>query len=843
MNSSCHARPDWMMLHSLPHGFLATVSTRFRAYRPASGFFLKASCTAIPHPADKDFDVVVLPPRSMPCKIIGIPGRFRIELFGRSVTKQNEVLTNGAPSYRQEAGGGEGARPHVGPRAGGEETVGCHRAGIERDYRSYRPMPIPCLAWQRPGAEVRVAFERPGSQEYILPLSTIRDMIKLPPQDAHHYRGLTLAQVRGTTYSIFNVADDLGLAAVKTPELSIAIVESGTAKPSIGSHSMLLTGEQEGGLRFRPPWAQLAAWLRAAWNAGLKLPRVRAMLRRKPAVSDSEARAWNETLGQVIADLDLLNRNTEQDFLRIGGKLGEFIEAVSLISSQLTGLVNLISGGEGFNTSQALANALECFLEMRTRYAERNGGLAGMRQEAARFRETLTGFQKTVVAFQVIGVLTQIETARLGSAGADFSHLAGDVKLLAGQVQAKVESALEIGELLIPPIESAIQNIAAFEQDQMKDLAGALASLAAFREIQNRARDSSIRLGARFEVISAAFKKLIVSIQFHDITRQQVEHVIEVLRRISSEWERENGCGRRGFASVLALQSAQLADAAERFAASVASVANNLDDIATQIVEAAAESRSLSGSSEDQRNTFFLQMEHGCIAILGDLRHLKDADSATLITSSGLHQTIARMRGSIEDIQATEIQMHRMALNASIRASDIGAPGDALGFLAGSMLDGASESRQRSESLQEALGSMSEATLRLAGQNGTDVADRSARHDAVLSGVVTAVAGLHSSGERSIVQIAAIIAAGTQLRESLSATRDGFSVGGAFDEAVSRARGMLKEIAPKEIEEKTQSGLSHDAETPEVGMADFAMHYTMQSELDVDTPLTSQLCR
>jgi hypothetical protein len=42
-----------------------------------------------------------------------------------------------------------------------------------------------------------------------------------------------------------------------------------------------------------------------------------------------------DRLDQVIADLDLLNRSTERDFLRIGGKLGEFIEGVSAISSDL----------------------------------------------------------------------------------------------------------------------------------------------------------------------------------------------------------------------------------------------------------------------------------------------------------------------------------------------------------------------------------------------------------------------------------------------------------------------------------------------------------------------------
>jgi two-component system, chemotaxis family, sensor kinase CheA len=69
-----------------------------------------------------------------------------------------------------------------------------------------------------------------GGQEYILPLSSIRDMVKLPPQEAHEYGGLTLAQVRGTIYPIFSLAEMLGLVPAKAPELSVAIVEAGTVK-------------------------------------------------------------------------------------------------------------------------------------------------------------------------------------------------------------------------------------------------------------------------------------------------------------------------------------------------------------------------------------------------------------------------------------------------------------------------------------------------------------------------------------------------------------------------------------------------------------------------------------
>jgi two-component system chemotaxis sensor kinase CheA len=75
-----------------------------------------------------------------------------------------------------------------------------------------------------------------GTQEYILPLSNIRDMVKLPPQEVHRYRGLTLAQVRGTTYSVFSLAALLGLDSAPstghgtTEELSVVIVEAGAVR-------------------------------------------------------------------------------------------------------------------------------------------------------------------------------------------------------------------------------------------------------------------------------------------------------------------------------------------------------------------------------------------------------------------------------------------------------------------------------------------------------------------------------------------------------------------------------------------------------------------------------------
>jgi two-component system chemotaxis sensor kinase CheA len=69
-----------------------------------------------------------------------------------------------------------------------------------------------------------------GGQEYILPLSSTRDMIKLRPEEAHECCGITLARVRGTVYPLFSLAELLGLVPAKSRELSVAIIEAGTVK-------------------------------------------------------------------------------------------------------------------------------------------------------------------------------------------------------------------------------------------------------------------------------------------------------------------------------------------------------------------------------------------------------------------------------------------------------------------------------------------------------------------------------------------------------------------------------------------------------------------------------------
>jgi len=69
-----------------------------------------------------------------------------------------------------------------------------------------------------------------GGQEYILPLTAIRDMVKIPAADTHCYSGHRMARIRGEVYSLFSLAEIFGLPAQSADELSIAVIDSGKVR-------------------------------------------------------------------------------------------------------------------------------------------------------------------------------------------------------------------------------------------------------------------------------------------------------------------------------------------------------------------------------------------------------------------------------------------------------------------------------------------------------------------------------------------------------------------------------------------------------------------------------------
>jgi methyl-accepting chemotaxis protein len=548
---------------------------------------------------------------------------------------------------------------------------------------------------------------------------------------------------------------------------------------------------------------------------------------------DSLRTAWTQTLVSIIADLEDLNGDTEQEFLRIGGEVAEFIGTVNRMSSDLSALAHLVSGEQGQRASEALTAVLERSRQMSERSEEGGRLLGKMQQQAGRFRQTLSQFSSTVATFHSLGLLTRIETARLGNAGADFGNLAEEVRLLARNVQTGVEISLDTAGELIPRIESALQEVSGLQQGQAKNLPHVISqvadSLTSFREMQHEARDASLRLGAEYAGISESFNRLIVSMQFNDITRQQLEHVIEVLKHFGAGVGNPDGASlleSAGAAGALELQSAQMANAGDKFSTSVASIARSLDEVSAHVVHMVEEGSGLSGLSG--KSSSLRQMERGCSAILSGLTQCAGADAATRRTSDGLSEKIVRMRDSIEEIRTIEMQMRRIAMNARISAEHLGPAGEALSALANSIKQRATESRQGSDALLETLGQMRDAVQQLAEHAGPESAHMEAQ-DESLERMRIAVAELRSSQESTARQVAQIADLGDGLCRGIRAARAHFSIGARFAEVVGRTRERLKKV----IDEIQASGFTEGDESSALALAKLAGRYTMQEQRDI----------
>ena len=536
-------------------------------------------------------------------------------------------------------------------------------------------------------------------------------------------------------------------------------------------------------------------------------------------------------LDRVIADLETLNHSTERDFLEVGGKLMEFRSAARRMASDLSAITELISGEHGRNASHALAKMLEHSKAMDARIEQRGQELGEVRDLSNQIRQAFRGLPNTVSVFRTLCTLTRIETSRLGGVAADLGDLAAEVGPLSESIQSSGGGVLEASHQLDRDVRSAIRSGAELRARQLQELpaliAGVIESLRSFEERKEQAALASARQAAQHASVCRAMDDVAGSIQFHDITRQQIEHVLEALRQLSSQWK---GCRGKtgalplGVRAIPALQSSQLSDAAGIFAASVERLQSDLGSIAAEIEEMADASRSLMGLSGGERDSFFARMEGQFAAILKILANCTTAQSELESTADSLQKAIASMRHSVAEIRATEIRIHRISINATIRATHLGVPGLALNVIAGVMQRLALDSSRITEEVSGLLVAMSEAAGRV--PNGSGVESVTGQ---VATEMQQAVGELHASSESSFQLVNGIAALGARLAGDIGAVRNAFSAGRLFASVTRKACAHLQAIAAQFGPAPLDSSGTHRSRELET----LASHYTMQRERDV----------
>jgi methyl-accepting chemotaxis protein len=365
-------------------------------------------------------------------------------------------------------------------------------------------------------------------------------------------------------------------------------------------------------------------------------------------------------------------------------------------------------------------------------------------------------------------------------------------------------------------------------------VAGVTDALGAIEERRELAYRTSVDQAAQYRATGEAIAKLVTSLQIHDITRQQIEHVTDALEQLLPKVPSPLP---RSATPVLALQAQQLWSASQVFAASIRQIESELDDIAARAQEMAEASRTLVEASGDERNPFIERMESYFKAIVEAAAGFDQEWLEMQAIATGLEETTERMRAAIAEIRRIEIQIQRIAINAAIGAIHVGSSGQALSVIAEVMQSLAQESNENTERAAVALDEMSRAILRASeGETApSGIAAPAPDPNDALGSLQSALDDLRASTGAGYARVHQIAAAGTQLSNAIATLRGGFSAGALFREVVQRVHGDLDRIVEEAFPETSaEHQAAHSQE-----LASLAKRYTMQRERDVHESLVN----
>jgi hypothetical protein len=533
---------------------------------------------------------------------------------------------------------------------------------------------------------------------------------------------------------------------------------------------------------------------------------------------------WIDELYSVVSQLSDLNRGTEADFLAIGNKLAGFLSAARVISSEIHGVTDSLLGETGNNTCQALLSVLNAGRQM-ARHAAATNELTKARDSVGRIRAELRGLERLAPSFAVIATLAQIETAHLGSAGLNLGHLADEFRTAGESIRARVEQVLDGAALLEKRIETSLAEASELDQRSLKALPPLLAAaeeaLAEFRARQQQGSVTATDLARQSDVFLKAIGDIVTSIQFHDITRQQVEHVMDALRGLG-ETSPANACPPALAAAVIELQLAHLSSAASAFAGAMKQMDQRLETIAGQINQMVAESGALLSTADNGEASFYLQMETCFRAIADAAIGYKALDQQKRATIDDLLHTLEGLDESVRDIDAIRLRLKWLALNAGINAVHIGFAGEPLEAVAAAMHRLLGECEASSDGAEMAIRSIA-GTIRA--ELETVEAPFVVVGERLSDQLRTQIQELHTLDERTAARTRKITTIASGLSADVGVLRQTPSAERLFTSVTDHCSEVLYKI--KERAAGEAGPIDHDA------LTEFKRRYTMRAEHDI----------
>ncbi|MCX5815097.1 MAG: methyl-accepting chemotaxis protein [Proteobacteria bacterium] len=455
---------------------------------------------------------------------------------------------------------------------------------------------------------------------------------------------------------------------------------------------------------------------------------------------------------QYAEELKALNRSTENDFLSIGAGMNGVFSRATKISRTANSSVELITSDKVSEDTERLHSAFEMIKE-RLQYSElklNNSStvLQKMLDIGKNTNVPLDIFKRIVKHLRVLSVATKIENARLASSDNSFNILADDIEKLSVVIDSKTADIHKGLSLLQEEVRQVLYRMFSYKDSKNEITHAVLDSITADLQMlsEKRIQSSGVvqRLAIQSEQVSSDISEVVSSLQVHDITRQQIEHVTDIFDEVCLAATNEDSNGNvciYAIRDIGELQIQQLENAKNEFISAVNRIIESLGGLTNRVLEMSEEVAKLNNVAGGGSTSFMSELGRSISTITTSFNKNKELDNELSDAVRSVSDTIRELSVFVNDIEEIGSEIELIAINAQIKAAHAGEKGAALSVLAEAIRTLSYSARGQTLAITAILKSISDAARELEKDgSGTDSENYGKTED--ITGIME---GLHVS--------------------------------------------------------------------------------------------------
>ena len=549
---------------------------------------------------------------------------------------------------------------------------------------------------------------------------------------------------------------------------------------------------------------------------------------------------WSSCLTPTIQILQRLAGSTEDQFLELGGKLQDFAIRSSKISSVSNELVELVAGSESSQLTERLRHLfsdMNNYLEqVNTQGTQSCSTLEQIMVQLDKVIQPLEGFQKMDKALRMLSISTKIESARLGDLGAGFTTLAMDVEKLSQTVSEKSAGIMIQRQALAQLISSNLQMVRTTEEhhytDAHKILTAVGNNLETLSDLNTTCSATGNQVALISDQISSDIGAVVASMQFHDITRQQIEHVIEALEKLlqhtcNNTVPNDDTCPAvvAEIGDICELQTAQTRHAADQLSKATNTILDSLRDIGAKQTQISLElQQTLMGNADSAETSLLETMEKEMHQVTLILQNCEKADRELSTAMQKVTGTMAEIGGFVSDIEAVGSEIDLIALNAQIKAAHTGPQGAALGVLAEAIKRLSLEAVVQTEAVSSTLQAINGITASMADLNFLEAGDSAQQVSEMEQEAQQIISSLSAINRSLLQQLSTLARTAESLADEINLTTSSIHVHEEIQQQTEQAVQALEQIYTEARAQVPASSEFRD------NLRHMEQRYTMESE-------------